>query len=356
MKSKILHIILIICGLFFLSSCMKDNMHPITAFNTADKGVFIICEGNFMYGNASLSYYDINNKTVDNTVFLKANGIPLGDVAYSLTIYESTAYIVINNSGTIYAIDINTFKIKGVIKNLVSPRHIRFISPSKAYVSDLYSKSITVINPKNFEITGSINLNLDSINTSKYSSEQILLYGNYLITNSWSYDDMILLIDTNEDIVIDSIKVLPQPRRMVLDRYNKIWVLCDGGFQGSSFHGNAGIVKIDAETMKVEETFIFGKDCNPVDMTINFGGDTIYFINEHVYRFSVIDNRLPATEYIASQNRNLHSIGISPLNSDLYLADAIDYMQAGVVYRYNSKKEIIDSFSVGIIPSSFVFK
>ncbi|MDE6070728.1 MAG: YncE family protein, partial [Alistipes sp.] len=43
------------------------------------RGLFIANEGNFMYGNASLSYYDPERKHVENEVFARANAQKLGD-------------------------------------------------------------------------------------------------------------------------------------------------------------------------------------------------------------------------------------------------------------------------------------
>lgn len=331
-------------------------MKPVKAFDNKGNGVFIVCEGILMYGNASLSYYDNNSKTIENKVFLNANGIPLGDVAQSLTIFDSTAYIVVNNSGKIYAIDFNTFKYKAKITGLVSPRYMKFISPDKAYVTDMYSKCIYVVNPQNFSVTKTIDIDVNSTKYYRHSSEEIVLYANKLFTNSWSYDDKILVVDTQNDMLVDSIEVLKQPRKIVLDKNNKLWVLCDGGYNDSPYRGKSGIVKINADNLSIEKVFEFDNNSKAIDMKINKSGDTIYFINNHVYRFHINDAELPVQEYINSGNKNFFGLGLSPYNSDLYVSDAVDHMQNGVVYRYNSQKICVDTLSVGINPNSFVFK
>ena len=47
---------------------------------------------------------------------------------------------------------------------------------------------------------------------------------------------------------------------------------------------------------------------------------------------------------------------INPVNSEVYIADAIDYVQNGVVLRYSPDGELLDEFYVGIIPGAFCWR
>ena len=68
-----------ICILLFLSACSKSDEPPGTDLFVSN-GVLIANEGNFQWGNASLSYYDIENNQVHNNLFQAVNNRLLGDV------------------------------------------------------------------------------------------------------------------------------------------------------------------------------------------------------------------------------------------------------------------------------------
>lgn len=354
MKSLRYILILFIC-LISMTSCMDEIVRYQKKIDSSSRGLFITNEGNFMYGSASLSYYNIKEKKVENDVFYSVNGIPLGDVAQSMTIHNGIAYIVVNNSNVIFGIDPNTCELKGMITGLISPRYIHFVSDTKAYVTDLYEFAITVINPKTFAITKKIDVKVPGIN--QHPTEQMVQYKNFLFINCWSYDNKILVLDTNTDKIVDEITVPIQPTSLAIDKYNKIWTVTDGGYEGSPYgHEAPSLLRIDAETRKIEKKFTFEFGDWPSEVCLNGARDTLYFINKSVWRLNVKADEFPKKPFIPFKKTKFYGLTVDPVTSEVYLADAIDYVQKGVVYRYTASGKEVDRFKVGIIPGAFCFK
>ena len=109
-------------------SCVKDKpqdvIQPVIQLTSAKK-VYVINEGNFGSGNASVSLFDTGNNTVIENFYQTQNSSsPLvGDVAQSLSNINSKFYLVVNNSGKIIVCDAQ-FKKVTQITNLSSPRYI----------------------------------------------------------------------------------------------------------------------------------------------------------------------------------------------------------------------------------------
>ncbi len=346
-----------------LFSCMieettPDEDKPLTPESA--RGVLVVNEGNFMYGNASLSYYDALSGDVLQDVFYRANGLPLGDVAQSVVIRDTLAYVVVNNSGRIYVMDHRNFEYVGKITGLVSPRNIHFVNDSKAYVTDLYDHSISIVDLSTLEVTGSIDVHNPSSSFPQHSTDEMVQWGKYVFVNCWSYDHHILVIDSETNEWVDVIEVLIQPVSMVLDKYDKLWVLTDGGFPGNPYGYEApGLLRIDAASRTIEHSFRFDPGDSPTAMDINAGGDTLYFVNRHIYRHQVESVNMPELLIEHSspvgQGQGYRGLGIDPFSSEIYVSDPIDHVQAGLVYRFSPDALPVDTFRVGIIPRDFGF-
>ncbi len=337
---------------FVFAGCMKDDEWTKSHQNTTplSKGVFIVNEGNFMYGNASLSFYDPATRRTQNDIFYNTNGLPLGDVAQSMKIHNKLGYIVINNSGKVYIIDTSNGKYVSKITGLTSPRYIHFVNNEKAYITDLYAGKITIVNPVTCQTTGVL------LTPGHASTEQMVQWNDLLFVSCWSFDNTILVIDTRTDQVVDSIKTGKQPGGMVIDKFNKIWTLCDGGWVKNGTKIRVPMLQqIEPSTRIIEKSFVLTSDAAPSRLAINGTGDSLLFINNGIWKIGVNQTNLSDRPFLTTGKHLYYSLAVDPGTSELYLSDAIDYQQQGVIYRYSSVGARIDSFKTGIIPGSFCF-
>lgn len=318
-------------------------------------GLFVTNEGNFQYGNASLTMYDPQTRRAENEVFRRSNGFKLGDVAHSMVIRKNTGWVVVNNSHVVFAIDIDTFREKGRITNLTSPRCIHFLSDNKAYITQIWDNRIFIVDPSTFEITGHITC--PDMETGNGSTEQMVQWGDYVFVNCWSYQNRILKIDTTTDRVVDELRVGIQPASLVLDCNGKLWTLTDGGYEGSPFGYEApALYRIDAATFKVEQVFKFKKGDMPSELQTNGRGDRIYWINRSVWAMDVDSERVPIRPLVEYRNTLFYGLTVNPVNGEVYVADAIDYQQQGCISRYSPEGELIDEFFAGVIPGAFCWR
>jgi len=176
---KSLKVLFLISAAILFISC--ETRGPLTdaeyvAECIKGDGVFIINEGNYLAGNGALSFYSYSTGKIFNNIFTLANGRPLGDVPNSMVISGNNGYIVVNNSGRIEVVEKNTLLSIKTINDLVSPRNILPVSGTKAYVSSLYSNSITIIDLLANSVSGKIDI--------RRSSEAMVLAGDKAYVSS----------------------------------------------------------------------------------------------------------------------------------------------------------------------------
>lgn len=340
---------------FALAGCMKDDQWVRDHLKQIDVklsegGVFVVNEGNFMYGNATLSYYDTLKREVQNDLFYRVNGLPLGDVAESMSIRNSTGYIVVNNSGKIYILDAESGKYTGKITGLTSPRFMHFVNNEKAYVTDLYAEKITIVNPITNLVTGVIKT------PSHPSTEEMVQVGDLLFVTCWSGDKSVLVIDINKDQIIAEITTGPQPCGIVLDHFGKIWVLCQS-LPGTNSKSNALLQRINPASLSIDKSFTFNASEKPIKLVIDGKGENLFYIlGSEVKKMPVSAEQLPDRPFIAINSKILFSVGIDPANGNIYVSDALDYQQSGLIFRYSETGRLLDTFKAGIIPGRFCFK
>jgi DNA-binding beta-propeller fold protein YncE len=324
----------------FLFSC-ETNDEP--QLFPSGSGFFILNEGNYLAGNGSLSFYSYETTEIYNNIFTEKNQRALGDIPSFIAIDGNKGYIVVNNSGTIEVVNMLTMESLATITGLNSPRQM-VIRGRKGYVSSLYSNEVTVIDLDTKEISGDFNIDC--------TSEAMVISGSKLFSANWSGGNSIIVTDLEAEQEITTITVGLEPESMVLDKNNKLWVLCTGGWNGEEV---PSIVKINAETYgKESELFFRTVNDNPSSLTLNTAGDTLYYLDEGIRMMPVTATSLPSEPFIDSGDRLFYKLVVGPAGH-ICVTDAIDYQQKGDFLVYNKSGELQDTEQAGIIPGFMLF-
>lgn len=326
-------------AVFALSSCNQDPDDDNPNVDSFTNGVFVVHEGNFQGGNASLSFLNKYTDEMSNGVFSSVNSIPLGDVAQSMVTIGDRGYIVVNNSGKIEVVDLEDLTSIGTITGLSSPRYICTVSNSTAYVSDLFSNVITIFNPQTLAITGTIAVNGQVEEMVKTSSGVIA---------AGTGANQVYKVNTLSNTLMDSVNVGVGPSNLVMDANGKVWILTNGGWGTEP----AKLVCINPMNMNIEVTFSFASGEFPSSIRTNAAGDMLYWVNGGVYRMDVASMSFPSAAFI---NTAAYKVGIDPEDGTVYVSDAGDFNSNGNVYRYMDDSSPVDTFEVGVIPGEFCF-
>lgn len=345
MNKSIYVIAVLLSALLFGCKSDKPDDSPSPVINTGESGkVYITCEGNFQFGNAKVSLYDKKDSTVVEDLYKEVNHTPLGDVCQSMTLFNNRFFIVLNNSSKIVVVNAGTFVKEGEITGFNSPRYFIPITNSKAYVSDIYANCIYVVNLSDNTISSTIPLSHDS-------QQMVMMYGKVFVTSM--YSDKIIVVNTTTDQVSDSITVAWAPGSVCQDKNGALWVMCSGD---SLLNKSSALVQINPLSNSVIKSFTFSGNHAPWRLCMNAQNDTLYYLDRNVYRMSIYDAQLPVDAFINGRANLFYGLGVDPLLNEVYVADAVDYIQQGVVYRYNTDGALLHQFRTGNIPSGFYFQ
>jgi DNA-binding beta-propeller fold protein YncE len=340
----------------WLVSCVKDKPQP-PANNIAysPRNVYVVCEGNYGNGDATLYLYKPDKDSVYGDLFKGANNQPLGDVFQSMTRIGSKFFLCINNSDKIVVIDATDRKVAATI-SIPKPRYILPISATKSYVSTLYSNKVYIINPQNYTVTGTIELPCQN-------PEGMCLYNNIAIICTWDTAcNSIYKINTTTDKIL-AVKIAGYaPQAALTDKKGGLWILAGNHIKGKS----AAWTRIDTLTGEILKSYRFPVEADVIKPVFNKTKDTLYFIevnykgstaNNGIYRMGIEDAALPSLPFVPSKQYQYYwGLGIDPITGYIYAGDPKGFTQKGSVYIFRQDGVKTDSFNVGLGPGQFYFE
>jgi uncharacterized protein DUF5074 len=348
MKVQPLYIISLLL-LLAASSCHQEVslVQPLTT-----KGVYITNEGDFNSGQAEVSFYNPTKLVVTNNLFYSINGYHLGDVAQSIYIKDSTGFIVVNNSAKVEVVKIPSLKhILTITIPNSSPRYFLPINDSIAYVTDLYGGAIHVINYK----TGAVTSNITGV--AKWTEHMVMASGNVVVEERSLSDTCttgsVITINPVTNALIQRYSFAGNNvDGMVADHLNRIWFGMDAD---SVANIPASIYCLNSD-MSLNKKILMSAGHLAWNLKINGTGDEIYYFdNNGVNAISITDTIAPASPFSPVNSRNLYGLGVDPATGDVYVSDAVDYVQNSHIYRYDKTGYLIQTFTAGVISGNFAF-
>jgi DNA-binding beta-propeller fold protein YncE len=349
------HKILILLFVALLGACVKDKPTSVGNTSTTGGNVYIVCEGNFGNGNATLYTYNTTTESLSGDVFKAANNASLGDVFQSMTRIGDSLYLCINNSDKIEVINAHTYKSAGTI-TISKPRYILPVNATLAYVSSLYSNKVYAINPQSLQLTGTIEIPANN-------PEGMCTWSGNIIICPWDTNsNKIYKTDAITGQVLQTITVAGYaPQAVLVDKEQMLWVLSGNVVKGKQ----AALTRIDPSTGAILKSFLFTDGADPIKPVFNPTKDTLYFIEvkydgsstgNGIYRMSIYDTNLPATPFItAQQYQYFWALGIDPATGNIYTGDPRGFIQKGSVSIHKPDGTLLKTFDVGLGPGQFYF-
>lgn len=334
---KCICILLTLCIL----SCNKDDIGPQYG-DTTDKiegapGFWVLNEGNWTWGNASISFYDTQRKQMSNQVYQSKQETPLGDVLQSMFFKDDRRFLILNNSHQIKMCS-DEMILENNFEGFNGPRYMEHLSNSDYLVTSLNGKQVYKLNIETGQVT--------TFAEVADWTEKIIKFNNSLIVEHKSFSDtkpedqQLLKLDLNGEVTktLDILAPHSELTKMDASKFcfisqhddeSKLWV-CDTTF--------------NIQTFNIPEKV----------SQISYSSNTIYLAGQNLWSFTPSTSSF--TKIKSLTDKTIYGLS-STDDGYIYICDAKDYVSSGDFLIYSTiTQTLIDSVKTSIIPSEIYFE
>ncbi len=335
---------------FALYSCSPDssNSRPTSA-----EGVIVVNEGAFGNTNSSVSFYNPANRNVSNDLFRLTNSAGFGGTVQSAHFEVQRCYVAVQTSSykdKIVVAEAGNMKFVTEIPDMIIPRYMAAVG-NKLFVSNWGNYDQSFNSPNSF--VAIVDLSTNKITKKILTGsrpEGIFAIGNTIyIANQAA--NTITVLDAVSESIKSTLEMPKSPSHFVIDKENKLWVLCEGG----------NLVRINPSNNQIERNISLMAKSPSGNLALNANRDSIFFRttepwpsqNRAIWKISIQTTTDNAQRII--QKESMLSLGVDPFSNLLYIGIGT-YSANGTVVRFNSGGKEIDNFAVGIAPNGFIFR
>ncbi|BAV09493.1 40-residue YVTN family beta-propeller repeat-containing protein [Filimonas lacunae] len=331
-------------------------------------GFYLLNEGDMGLNKASLDRFNYNTGVYYRNIYPQINPTAtkeLGDVGNDIQVYGGKLYAVINLSDKVEVMDVTTAKRVGVIA-IQNCRYITFYN-GKAYVSSYASTAgnanagagfVAEIDTATLQITRQVNV-------GRQPEEMAVVNGKLYVANSGgytpaNYDRTVSVVDLASFTETKRIDVAINLHRLKADRHGDIYVTSRGSYYGVS----SRLFVVNTQTDAVKDSFALGASnlCIQGDSAYvlstewnaNTNSNTISYALVNVQTETIISKSF-ITDGTAASIKVPYGIAVNPVNRDIFVTDAKDYVSSGTLYCFDKTGKKKWSVTAGDIPAHIAF-
>ena len=322
-------------------SCNKDDIGPQYQ-DTTDKvegapGIWILNEGNWTWGNASISFYDTQRKQMSNQVYQSKQNTPLGDVLQSMFFKDDHRFLILNNSHQVKMCS-DEMVLEKNFEGFNSPRYMEHLQDDEYLVTSISGKQIYKLNIETNEV--------NTFTSVSDWTEKIINFNSSIVVEHKSFSDttpedqQILKLNSNGTIIktLDILAPHSDLTRMDGSKFcfisqhdteSKLWI-CDTTF--------------NVQTFNIPEKV----------SQLSYSGNMVYLVGEHLWSFNPASSDF--TKIRSLKGKTIYGLSSSD-DGYIYLCDAKDYVSSGDFLIYSTvTNTLIDSVKTSVIPSEIYFE
>ncbi|MDR1847577.1 MAG: hypothetical protein LBR17_05620 [Bacteroidales bacterium] len=361
MNKKTLVTALALSSMMFWSCESDENENP-NPIITGENSLYVLCEGNWGYNNATLDLFSIDSNSVQKDFFAFVNGFGLGDTGNDMIAYGSKIYVAVKVSNVVIVINRQNGKQIARIpmvdnagqgkmpSRLCSADGKVYVACFDGYVAEIDTTSLNVVR---------------EVKAGRNPDGIAFANGKLFVANSGgldypNYDNTISVIQLPALLVIDTIEIEtglnPTLTRTLPD--GNIMVLVNGNY----YDVNPSLVTINSQT-----NAIIKQDNVNVSSFVIKNNDVVYLhfdYTTNIYNvktapYNNIENGsvdFVKQSSIFSSMTTPYCLSVSKERQEIYMTDAKNYTSSGEVICFDYDGNLKYRFSTSQNPSVVIVK
>ncbi len=318
---------------------------------TATQRVLVLNEGAWGRNDASLTYIDNADGTLQNLWFASANGRGLGDVAQDIIIYGSRAYATVTFSNSLEVIDTATGSSNRIDLGDHTPRYIT-ATGGKLFVSCYRPHSVVRIDTATLAVEATCILGSFNPEGIAAVDGRLFVASSYVQTSNSSYrrDSLLYVVDPITMHIDTTLVVGLNPQLVVAINDSLLAVTYNGDYSD----GSDGTAIINANNLTVRQL--------DISLTgICAAGGQLYGYHRNGYgaessaTYHRISSATLSSTLIQLPINNPYGMSVDPANGDIYLFSDGNYTANGDIHCFSADGTLRWQSEGGLLPKKAIF-